>query len=402
VKICLVSQEYPPETGGGGIGTQTYLKAQGLSARGHDVHVLSSSWDREARCYTDGKAVIHRIPEPQVPGAGYETSTYWLAYSAAVATKLHQLCQEHSFDIIQFPEYGGEGFVYQTDTFEQRTARFVVQLHGPLAMFVRHIGWPEPGSTLAEIGCFMERLAIHRSDMVLASSRATAQTCADAYGYPLERVRVIHSGIDVDRFSPEPDAGDDAFPRILFVGNFVGNKGFGLLVDVVTRLRSHFPHIRLRLIGKGDAKHVQQTLNKARDQGAGSNIELVGYAPYSDLPRHYAWCNFFAGPSSYEGGPGNVYLEAMACGRPVIACAVGGVPEVVLDRKTGLLIEPRSAIELESAITLLAEDECLRCELGANARDWVVENFSIGKYIDKVESHYRDVLSEPFSTTGAA
>lgn len=394
MKICLVSQEYPPETGGGGIGTQTYLKAHGLSGRGHDVHVLSSSWDSQARCYQDGKAFIHRIAEPAVPGAGYETSTYWLAYSAAVAAKLHELDQQHRFEIIQFPEYGGEGFVYQTDTFEHRTARFVVQLHGPLAMFVRQIGWPELGSTLAEIGCFMERLAIHRSDMVLASSRATAQTCADAYGYPLERVRVIHSGIDTDRFSPQPHDNDEAFPRILFVGNLVGNKGFGLLVGAVTRLRRQFPHIRLRLIGKGDAEQVRQTLDKAREQGAGSNIELVGYAPYADLPRHYAWCDFFAGPSSYEGGPGNVYLEAMACGRPVIACAVGGVPEVVLDHKTGLLIKPRSGQELESAIRLLAQDDRLRRELGANARDWVVENLSLQRYTDKVESHYRDVLSQ--------
>src|SRR5205809_691275 len=111
MRICLVSQEYPPETGGGGIGTQTYLKAQGLAARGHDVHVISASWDREARTYRDRGVLIHRIPEPALGVPGYEESTYWLAYSTAVAQKLHAIAQDISFDIIQFPEYGGEGFI---------------------------------------------------------------------------------------------------------------------------------------------------------------------------------------------------------------------------------------------------------------------------------------------------
>src|SRR5437667_6642075 len=85
MKICLVSQEYPPETGGGGIGTQTYLKAKGLSERGHLVHVVSASWDDEARLQQDGDIVIHRIPEPRLAVPGYELSSYWLAYSHCFA-----------------------------------------------------------------------------------------------------------------------------------------------------------------------------------------------------------------------------------------------------------------------------------------------------------------------------
>src|SRR4051794_40600897 len=115
--IALVSQEYPPETGGGGIGTQTYLRARGLAARGHTVHVVTMSWDEEYRTYADQGATIHRIGEPQIPGRGYEPSTYWMACSNAVAVKLTELQESITFDIIQFAEYGGEGFLFQTDTF---------------------------------------------------------------------------------------------------------------------------------------------------------------------------------------------------------------------------------------------------------------------------------------------
>src|SRR3990170_5404494 len=135
MRICLVSREYPPETGGGGIGTQTYLKAQGLTARGHQVHVVSSSPDRTPRTYQDGLAVVHRMPQPDMTVPCYEESSYWLAYSVAAARKIGELHDELKFDVIQFPEYPGEGFAFQTDTFVYRSARYVVQLHGPLGMF---------------------------------------------------------------------------------------------------------------------------------------------------------------------------------------------------------------------------------------------------------------------------
>src|SRR5688500_17820730 len=108
MRICLVSCEYPPETGGGGIGTQTYLKAVGLSRRGHVVHVISSTRKARARTYQDGDALVHRMVQPKVPGHGYQHSTYWIAYSAAVAEKLFELQPQVDFDIIHFPEYGGE------------------------------------------------------------------------------------------------------------------------------------------------------------------------------------------------------------------------------------------------------------------------------------------------------
>src|SRR5437660_5310971 len=132
LKICIISQEYG---GAGGIGTQSYLKAQGLSLRGHEVHVVSASSGSSKRIDKDGDATIHRIAAPTLPVLGYEESSSWLTYSCAVARILTELEREIGFDIMQFPEYGGEGFLYQTDSFANTTSRFVVQLHGPLAMF---------------------------------------------------------------------------------------------------------------------------------------------------------------------------------------------------------------------------------------------------------------------------
>ena len=393
MKICLVSQEYPPETGGGGIGTQTYLKARGLSALGHEVHVVSASWDQEARTYSDGGAIIHRIPEPELGVPGYEASTYWMAYSTAVAQKLHALSHDIAFDIVQFPEYGGEGFIYQTDTFRYRTACYVVQLHGPLAMFAEHMGWPDRDSTLHQIGCFMERTTIHHADRILASSHNTAAFCARLYGYPLAEIKVIHSGIDTAKFLPRPQPRDERYPKILFVGNLAGSKGTGLLVKAALRLKLRYPKICVRAIGKGNQDFLMKLERLVVAAGAETNFEFKGYVPYGELADHYAWCDFFAGPSTYEPGPGNVYLEAMACGKPVIACNTGGAPEVVRDRETGLLVPPGDTGPLEKAIVTLTEDVSLRQRLGENSRAWVEENVSIEKYIGKVEHLYEELVS---------
>lgn len=395
MRICLVSQEYPPETGGGGIGTQTYLKAHGLSARGHQVTVVSASTGNKARTYRDKNVLIHRIPEPHLNLAGYEQSTYWLAFSTSVAEKLHALSEEMTFEIIQFPEYCGEGFVYQTDTFRYRNARYVVQCHGPLAMFAEHMGWPETGSTLALIGCFMERTVIHHSDRVLASSINTAEFCARRYDYPLSEINVIHSGIDAEMFFPrQHHPNESRSPRILFVGNFTESKGFGLLVKAVVRLRSRYPKICLRAIGRVSRNSFLAELQKLiADSNAQSSFEFIGYVPYEALAQHYAWCDFFAGPSTYEPGPGNVYLESMACAKPVIACNSGGAPEVVLDNQTGLLIPPRDVAALETAIITLTEDVSFRTQLGKNGREWIEQGFSIERYIDKVERLYADLVA---------
>jgi len=394
MKICLVSQEYPPETGGGGIGTQTYLKAQGLSARGHDVHVVSSSWDRTPREYQDGGALIHRVAEPKVSGPGFESSSYWLAYSAAVAEALHVLCDRVSFDVVQFPEYCGEGFAFQTDTFAHRKARYVVQCHGPLSMFAEHMGWPDKGSTALQIGTFMERMVIHHSDILLASSACTAKFCAEFYQYPLSDISVILSGIDTARFSPAALPVElNGDPRILFVGNLVGSKGFDLLLDAVLGLRKRYPQIVLRTIGKGDSEHVARARRKIAAAGAEGNFDILGYVRYDDLPGHYAWCDLFAGPSKFEPGPGNVYLEAMACGRPVIACNTGGAPEVVQDGETGLLVPPSDPDALTMALTSLIDDSELRRRFGINGRAWVESNVSLDRYIDRVEQIYSDAIS---------
>ena len=393
MKICYISQEYPPETGGGGIGTQTYLKAHGLSARGHEVHVIASSLDSGARSYRDGPVHVHRVGQPALPVPGYEESTYWLVYSMAVAATLHALTKAHAFDIIHFPEYGGEGLIYQTDTFANRQALYVVQMHGPLIMFREHINWPARGSTLDQVGCFMERTVLHHADGLMASSHYTAALCARYYELDVDKICVIHSALDTGQFAPQPQPASDRYPRILFVGTYSGSKGLTALVEAVVQLRAEFPRIHLRAFGRPRPEYTEPLQRRLAEAGATGCVEFAGFLPYERLVAEYAWCDFFAGPSTFEGGPGNVYLEAMSCGRPVIAGNIGGAPEVVRDGQTGYCVNPLRAEDLIGAMRRLTQDPALCRRLGDQARAWALERFTLARYIDRVESTYQEWLA---------
>src|SRR5688572_15031323 len=126
MRICLVAHEYARDIRGG-IATQTHLKAHGLTSRGHTVDIISSSGDGEERTYQDRGVNIHCIPEPDSGPLGHEGPLFFLGYSLAVARKIYALEQIDAFDIIQFPEYCGEGFIYQLESFSHRKNRYVVQ-----------------------------------------------------------------------------------------------------------------------------------------------------------------------------------------------------------------------------------------------------------------------------------
>ena len=392
MNICLVSQEYPPETARGGIGTQTWNKARALVALGHTVHVVSSGGrrDRTPRVTLIDGAVVHRIPPPDHDASVHELAAYWLGYSWAILRYLDGLRATVSFDLVNFPEYGAEGFAFQLNRTRFNWIPVVVQLHGPLAMFADRIGWPEKDSALSTAGTFMEGWSIREADALMASSINIADFTARHYGVPRDRIGVVHCGIDVDMFRP-PGNGvkRSSRPSVLFIGNIAANKGIITVVEAVLRLRTKYPDIELRVAGQADDELMLRLQRRVNDEGASENVRFLGFVPdRAQLPRLYQHAQVFCSPAQHEVGVANVYVEAMACGCPVVASTTGGAPEAVLDGRTGLLVPPRDVIATAEAIDRLLTDERLRQRMADDGRQWVEEYFTLHKYIARVVRAY--------------
>ena len=255
---------------------------------------------------------------------------------------LSRLMETTGFDLINFPEYGAEGFAFLLNRTVWNRVPVVIQLHGPLSMFVARVGWPPAGSEQARVGIFMEETSIRLADALMASSANIADFTAEAHGVPREAIDVVHCGVDTDVFRPDEQPGrEGARPTVLFAGNMAPNKGVNTVFEAGLRLRAKYPDLRLQFLGKGDPELIERLRSRARAAGAVANLELLGYVADRDrLPALYRGADVFCSPARHEVGVANVYVEAMACGCPVVASTTGGAPEGVEHGRSGLLVPP--------------------------------------------------------------
>jgi glycosyltransferase involved in cell wall biosynthesis len=390
MRICLVTQEYPPETGHGGIATQTRLKADGFTRIGHEVTVLSHSVDgTETTLRVAGVSVV-RIPGWTAADPPPDEAARWVAYTGAVDDALGRLEAERPFDVVEFPEYGAEGFAYLTAR-RRSPARRVVHLHGSLSMLAEHLGWPARDSELYRVGTRMEEAAVDNADAVYSSSVTTLEWCRTHMGLTGE-VPVLNSGVDVDHY--RPGAGPRGpRPSVVFVGKVGPSKGVDVLAAAMCAVADRVPGARLILYGKEVGTALADIRAAATAGGHPDLIDFRGFLDRADAPRALAEAWVFAAPSPWEGGPGFVFLEAMACGLPVVGCRGSGIDETVADGETGLLVEVGDTDGLAHVLERFLTDAALRKRLGAAARRHVEDHADTRRCTREIAAFYESVAA---------
>ncbi|MGI8825518.1 MAG: glycosyltransferase family 4 protein [Chloroflexota bacterium] len=397
--MALVSLEYPPETAHGGIGSQTYLKAHGLAGLGHDVHVISGSIDERRHEYGDGPVRVIRAPDAIDRLPLHTTPVEWLVHSATVASEVSVLHDQMPLDLVDFPDWGCEGYIHLLNQTEWRHIPTVIQLHGPLVMFAHTVGWPEQNSELYRVGTVMEGTCLRLADAIFSSGGCSTEWCSRHYGVDRERIPTLHMGVDTQLFCPRPGPKDPR-PTIIFVGNVSGMKGAETLVEAACRLVGEYPDLRLSMVGRREERLVTELQAMARTAGAPDMLDLPGFIAHEELPAHLSRSHFFAVPSFYEGGPGIVYLEAMSCGLPVIGCRGSGAAEVVRHGETGFLLPPGDVDALVQTLErLLADpDECQA--MGERARRYVLAEADSVACLKKLEAFYTSVSMDVLHAAG--
>jgi glycosyltransferase involved in cell wall biosynthesis len=195
--------------------------------------------------------------------------------------------------------------------------------------------------------------AARQAEAVIAVSGALAERLV-ALGVDRERVHVLRNGVDTtlfqrqDRGEARARLGLDHGPVFASVGNLVPGKGHDLAIEAA----AHIPDAILLVVGAGPCREaLARTANAA---GMAERVQFIAELPQRDLVTVYAAADALVLASASEGWP-NVLLEAMACGTPVVATAVGGVPEIVTEPTAGIVVQERSSEALASALRAIVD-----------------------------------------------
>ena len=212
----------------------------------------------------------------------------------------------------------------------------------------------------------------------------TKQAIAPRFKNP-EKLIKIAPGIDIEHFKPldssslrsELELNDR--PTIISVGRLVHRKGQDRLVEAMSRIVAELPDAILVFIGEGP--HRKELDRLVAKHNLDKNVRFIGRIQYSDLPRYIALGDIFAMPSRSRlfglevEGLGIVYLEASACGLPVVGGSSGGAPDAVKDGVTGFVVDGNDIDQIAERIIHLLRDEELRRKMGKAGRDWAIEEW---------------------------
>ena len=359
MNLCVIAR---PFVFHGGVERATAGLLQALAARGHRLHVLSPGDQAPIPGVTVGSLRV-----PPLPATARALMLVAVARRAMTAGRW-DVVQSHERTLGQQIYRAGEGC---------------------------HRGYLASGAATRTRGLYhrvvlaLEARVFARTERIVAIARQGGREIERLYGVSAARVRVIYNGVDLDRFHPRQRASDRVGARaeaglsagddvLLFAGSGWERKGLATAIEALPRLRG----ARLIVIGRGD---------HARYQRLAARLEVVDRVRWlglrADLERWYAAADVLVMPTRYEPF-GNVHLEALASGLPVVTTTAAGASELIDEGDNGAVVSPGDARALAGAIEgLLAGDRAARA--GAARRS--AEPYTYERQAEEFERLYREI-----------
>jgi glycosyltransferase involved in cell wall biosynthesis len=257
------------------------------------------------------------------------------------------------------------------------------------------------------------RLTRSMVDLVIANSRAGAEYNRRTLGHAPEVYRVVHNGVDVQRFAPRDggaarrELGIASDERVVgMFASFKEQKNHPLFFAAARRVLARLPRARFLLVGEelyagmhGSGEYRRRMDRLVEESGIRERCLFLGNRP--DVERLYCACDVTVLPSLFEGTP-NVLLESMACEVPVVATAVSDNAYIVPEGRAGYLVPLGDDLALAERVCRLLEDETLRATMGKAAREWTLREFSSAQLVRKTEAVYRQGLEQRMARMAGA
>lgn len=382
MRLLFVSTDFPYRakegavTQGGG-GACIAQLAEGLDKKGFDIELVT-------RLEPEMSDELYGFPihRTKFYDLGFRESK--ITHFVPATKECKRLLKEKAFDLIHThnPTAGMTGCKVS----KKFGIPHLMTLHGPWAS-VRQRFYTR---ALARL---IESKTVKCADIVTCDSHALRDEVLKAYKPPEEKIVAIPNAVDTKLFNPDITRNHARAelgitvkePIVFYTGRFVEEKGLPYLLEAFKDVRD----AHLLLLGGGFDEHLVKDW-LARNKAFRASISVIPYLPYAKMPAAYNACDVFVLPTLAEGMSRSI-MEAMACGKPVIATNVGGNPELV-SKETGILVEPKSPKALAYNIQKLLSNPGSCAQMGKSARDFAVKNLSVEKRINSFIRVYEDLL----------
>lgn len=380
MKIALVSPydfSYP-----GGVTEHTIALANGMRQRGHEVHILAACSGYKGTIFPNTRAVTRRVAVIPIRGAVARVGISPLSY-----LRIKRILQREVFDVVHLQEPLTPSITWWT----------LMQTHNlseAVTIGTFHAYHEEPNWLYKHSRPVFGKI-FARLNSLIAVSKAAYWFANQMF--PGE-YHIIPNGIDLNRFGPRAIATYSACSThlnkkttILFVGRLDKRKGFLTLFQSFMKIKPHYPHLQLQVVGPFEAKACQAYQKMALAHGV-TDIEFVGYVSPERLPGFYHQADIFCAPSIGFESFGIVLLEAMAAGLPIVASNIAGYRSLITNGREGLLVPPEQSESLAQALCRLLDHPDLRQKMGRFGRlkasqyswDYIVDR-TLDVYIDTIQ-----------------
>ena len=320
---------------------------------------------------------------PQIPGnLGLSNAGRWLY--ARLLAEVPRLHKERPIDVIHAHAALPCGHAAALLS-RHLNIPFVVTLHG-LDVFNAcfHSGVPAEWRRRASIDVY------RAARTVICISERVQRLLRDGIHGDV-RSTVVYNGTDTNFFSPAP--GGMALRlehEILIVGTLLAGKGHELVLRAIGQLEASFPQLHCRIIGEGSDRSRFEAL--ARELGITQRVQFEGRKSRAEVADAMRGCSVFVLPSRFEG-LGCVYLEAMACGKPVVACLGQGIDEIIEHAKNGWLIPIGGLDELAQGLSTMLRSPDLCSRLGASARETILNGLTLSDQAERLAEIYGEAIT---------
>jgi glycosyltransferase involved in cell wall biosynthesis len=361
MRLLLISQEVPPETGWGGIGTYVDVLSTAIASKGVEVDVLSVVDGQPASRSESGGVTVHRQPLPRLRGAGRLPPEAWrrMWLPITVARLIRRLDLDPT--VVECPEWSAEGLALAL----RGSVPLVVRLHSSARQLFPYTNQGREWRGLdGSLSAWLEELSARWANVVV-STRSNLDEVAAQMQLDDRALHAIPYPVRLPPLEPMPNAGS---PRVTFVGRLEPRKAPDVVLAAAPKVLAAVPGARFVFVGRdaiapGTRPSTTWLRREAERLGVAHAVELTGQLDTEGVADQLRRATVCAFPSRWESF-GNVVAEASATGRPVVAAAIPPFRELVADGETGRIVPGEDIDQWAAALIELLSDHARAGAMG--------------------------------------